>query len=391
MIGHGDAFIMRDPSGIRPLYYYYDDEIVVAASERPAIQTAFDLNYQKINELRRGHALIVKKDGRISEDPFIAEAPRRSCSFERIYFSRGTDRDIYLERKKLGSILSESVLEAIDYDLAHSVFSFVPNTAETAFLGLIEGVNSHLDDIKIKRLQSGEKLEGDDLAAMIYMKPRVEKLVDKDAKLRTFIADEVVRGDMIAHVYDVTYGIVNDHVDTIVLMDDSIVRGATLRDSIISICLKLNPHKIIIVSSAPQIRYPDCYGIDMSRMGDFIAFQALIALLDENGKNYLIQETYEKCKKELEREDNIYINHVVDLYNEFTYKEISNKIAELITPPNTSIDIEVIYQSIEGLHAACPNNNGDWYFTGNYPTVGGHKVVLRAFINYVEKKNVRAY
>ena len=391
MIGHGDAFIMRDPAGIRPLYYYYDDEVVVAASERPAIQTAFNLNYQKINELRRGHALIIKKDGRISEDAFIDEAPRRSCSFERIYFSRGTDRDIYLERKKLGQILSEPVLDAIDYDLAHTVFSFVPNTAETAFLGLVEGVNTHLDQIKINRLESDEMLEGEALANMIKMKPRVEKLVDKDAKLRTFIADEVVRGDMIAHVYDVTYGIVNDHVDTIVLMDDSIVRGATLRDSIISILLKLNPHKIIIVSSAPQIRYPDCYGIDMSRLGAFIAFQALIALLDENGKNYLIQETYEKCKEELKREDNNYQNHVIDLYNEFTYKEISNKIAELITPPNTNTEVQVIYQSIEGLHAACPNNNGDWYFTGNYPTVGGHKVVLRAFINYVEKKNVRAY
>ena len=382
---------MRDPSGIRPLYYYYDDEVVVAASERPPIQTAFDLKYHEINELRRGHALIVKKDGRISESQYIDEEPRRPCSFERIYFSRGTDRDIYLERKKLGHILSSPVLESIEYDLAHTVFSFVPNTAETSFMGLIEGVNDHLDQIKIKRLQSDEKLEGDALEKMIKMKPRVEKLVVKDAKLRTFIADEVVRGDMVSHVYDVTYGIVNDHVDTLVLVDDSIVRGTTLRDSIISICLRLNPRKIIIVSSAPQIRYPDCYGIDMSRMGDFIAFQALIALLDESGKSYLIKDVYSKCVEELKRTDNIFVNHVTELYSEFTTKEISAKIAELITPPNTPIDIEVIYQTVDGLHAACPNNNGDWYFTGDYPTVGGNKVVLRAFINYVEKKNVRAY
>lgn len=391
MIGHGDAFVMRDPSGIRPMHYYQDDEVVVAASERPAIQTAFNLRYHQIRELRRGHALIVKKDGEVSESEFIETAPRRACSFERIYFSRGTDRDIYIERKKLGQILSESVLKSIEYDLAHSVFSFVPNTAETAFMGMVEGINKHLDAIKIKRLNSDEKLEGEALKEMIEMKPRVEKLVVKDAKLRTFIADEVIRGDMVSHVYDVTYGIVNDHVDTLVLMDDSIVRGTTLRDSIISICLRLNPKKIIIVSSAPQIRYPDCYGIDMSRMGDFIAFQALCALLEENGKSYLLQEVYEKCKEELKREDKQYVNHVATLYSEFSHKEVSKKIAELITPPETKIEIEVIYQTIEGLHAACPNNNGDWYFTGDYPTSGGNKVVLRAFINYVEKKNVRAY
>ena len=391
MIGHGDAFIMRDPSGIRPMFYYQDDEVVVAASERPAIQTAFDLRYHQIRELRRGHALIIKKDGQVTESQFIDEAPRRPCSFERIYFSRGTDRDIYLERKKLGQILSAPVLEAIEYDLAHTVFSFVPNTAETSFMGLIEGVNSHLDDIKIKRLNSKEEMNAEELADMIKMKPRVEKLVVKDAKLRTFIANEVVRGDMVSHIYDVTYGIVNDHVDTLVIMDDSIVRGTTLRDSIISICLRLNPRKIIIVSSAPQIRYPDCYGIDMSRMGDFIAFQALISLLNENGKSFLIQETYQKCIDELKRTDGNYDNHVIDLYSQFSAKEISAKIAQLITPPDTSIDIEVIYQSIDGLHAACPNNNGDWYFTGDYPTAGGHKVVLKAYINYVEKKNVRAY
>ncbi len=391
MIGHGDAFIMRDPSGIRPLHYYYDDEVVVAASERPPIQTAFNLKYHKIKELRRGHALIIKKDGRIEESPFIEESPRRSCSFERIYFSRGTDRDIYLERKKLGENLSSSVLESIEYDLDHTVFSFVPNTAETAFMGLVEGVNKHLDEIKLKRLRSDEQLSDDGLERMIKMKPRVEKLVVKDAKLRTFIADEVVRGDMVSHVYDVTYGIVNDHVDTLVLMDDSIVRGTTLRDSIISICLRLNPRKIIIVSSAPQIRYPDCYGIDMSRMGQFIAFQALIQLLEDHGKSYLIQEVYQKCIDELKIEKSDYINHVKELYSEFTTKEISNKIAQLITPEGSEIDVEVIYQTIDGLHAACPNNNGDWYFTGNYPTGGGNKVVLRSFINYVEKKNVRAY
>jgi len=391
MIGHGDAFIMRDPSGIRPLHYYYDDEVVVAASERPPIQTAFDLRYHNIKELRRGHALIIKKDGRISEKQFIEEAPRRSCSFERIYFSRGTDRDIYLERKKLGENLSEPVLDLIEYDLDHTVFSFVPNTAETSFMGLVEGLNKHLDDIKIKRLSSDEKLTDDELSRMIKMKPRVEKLVVKDAKLRTFIADEVVRGDMVSHVYDVTYGIVNDHVDTLVLMDDSIVRGTTLRDSIISICLRLNPRKIIIVSSAPQIRYPDCYGIDMSRMGQFIAFQALIHLLEDQGKTYLIQEVYEKCKTELTRTDGVFTNHVKELYAEFTTKEVSAKIAELITPPETEVEVEVIYQTVDGLHAACPNNNGDWYFTGDYPTQGGNKVVLRAFVNYVEKKNVRAY
>lgn len=392
MIGHGDSFIIRDKSGIRPLFYYYDDEVVVAASERPAIQTAFGLKYDQIRELRRAHALIVKKNGRISEVPYTDEGERLACSFERIYFSRGTDRDIYLERKKLGRLLAEPVLEAIEYDLDHTIFSFVPNTAETAYYGLIEGIQDRLDEVKIKRLTSDEKLRPQDIERIICMKPRTEKLVVKDDKLRTFIADEVVRDDMVSHVYDVTYGIVQNDIDTLVLIDDSIVRGTTLRDSIISSCLRLRPRKIIILSSAPQIRYPDCYGIDMSRMGEFIAFQALHELLIQRGLTYELQKVYELCKQALMKSQvEEPINHVKALYDLFTTREITDKIAQLITPAHTSVEVQVIYQTVEGLHAACPSHKGDWYFTGDYPTVGGTKVALRALVNFVEKKNVRAY
>jgi amidophosphoribosyltransferase len=392
MIGHGDAFLMRDPSGIRPAFYYVDDEIVVAASERPAIQTAMNVSFRDIRELGRGHALIVKKDGRVSELPYIKPNERRACSFERIYFSRGTDRDIYLERKKLGANLCDAVLKAVDYDLEHTVFSFVPNTAETAFFGLVEGVNERLNEFKFKRIKEIESDPEDSiLKGILKQRVRVEKLVVKDAKLRTFIADEVVRSDMVSHVYDVTYGIVRNEVDTLVLIDDSIVRGTTLRDSIISICARLKPRRIVIVSSAPQIRYPDCYGIDMSRLSEFIAFQALISLLHDNGKEYMLNEVYDSCIAQANLKKEEFENHVIKLYDQFTAEEISDKIAELVTPKNVNIPVKVIYQSIEGLHEACPNNNGDWYFTGDYPTPGGNKVVSRAFINYMENKNVRAY
>ena len=323
LIGHGDAFIMRDPSGIRPAFYYKDDEIIVAASERPAIQTALNVNIRTIHELRRGHALIVKKDGRAQELPYIEERERRACSFERIYFSRGTDRDIYLERKKLGSNLSDTVLETVDYDLDHTVFSFVPNTAETAFFGLVEGVEERLDAFKLKRIRDMSSEDMDTkLEGLLKQKVRVEKLVVKDAKLRTFIADEVVRSDMVSHVYDVTYGIVENEVDTLVLIDDSIVRGTTLRDSIISICARLKPRRIVIVSSAPQIRYPDCYGIDMSRLSEFVAFQALISLLHERNKEYLLHEVYDSCVAQANSPKEEVVNHVCRLYDEFTADEI---------------------------------------------------------------------
>ena len=392
MIGHGDAFILRDRNGIRPAYYYQDDEIVVAASERPAIQTAINVKYNKIQEIRRGHALIIKKDGRVSEMPIIEEGKRMSCSFERIYFSRGTDRDIYLERKKLGELLAEQVLDKIQYDLDHTVFSFVPNTAETAFFGLIQGINKTLDQYKLNRIDVAREEGSDiDLQKLITLRPRVEKLIDKDAKLRTFIADEGMRNDMVSHVYDVTYGIVQNDVDTLVLIDDSIVRGTTLRDSIISICARLYPKKIIILSSAPQIRFPDCYGIDMSRMGEFVAFKALVELLKDSGMENMLDETYRACLKENEKPEEEINNVVKDLYAHFAYEEVSHKIAQIVTPKELDIDVEVIFQTLEGLHNSCPQHKGDWYFSGNYPTRGGNKVVNRAFINYMEHKNVRAY
>jgi amidophosphoribosyltransferase len=395
MIGHGDAFVMRDPSGIRPAFYYRNDEVVVAASERPAIQTAFNIHISEVKEIKPGHALIIKRDGRVMEQEYIDPQPRNACSFERIYFSRGTDRDIYLERKKLGENLTTAVLEAVDYDFKHTVFSFVPNTAESAFLGLVKGIekaiNKWKEDKIFKHYHKKEDLNPKKLEKILSINPRVEKIVVKDAKQRTFIADTSSREEMVSHVYDVTYGIVENEVDNLVLLDDSIVRGTTLHDSIIKIVSRLRPKKIVIVSSAPQIRFPDCYGIDMSKMKEFVAFRALVALLEENGKTYLLEEAYDRCKAQENLPKEEVTNEVAALYDAFTYEEVSAKIAEIVTPPGTKPEVQVIYQTIEGLREACPDNNGDWYFSGNYPTPGGNRVVNRAFINYMEKKDVRAY
>ncbi|MEM1321360.1 MAG: amidophosphoribosyltransferase [Bacteroidota bacterium] len=392
LIGHGDAFVMRDPSGIRPAFYYANDEVAVVASERPAIQTAFNVHFSKIRELQRGHVLIIKRDGQVEEKPYIDQRERMACSFERIYFSRGTDRDIYLERKKLGELLAEQVLQAVNYNFRNTVFSFVPNTAESAFYGLVKGVEDRLNEVKKAQiLELGKDIKPKKLEKILEQRARVEKIAVKDAKLRTFIADDASRGDLVSHVYDVTYGIVNNDKDTLVLLDDSIVRGTTLRDSIIKIVSRLRPKKIIVVSSAPQIRYPDCYGIDMSRLKSFVAFRALVALLKEHKKEHLLQETYERCKAQQALPKEKIKNEVIELYNTFGYEEISAKIAEIVTPPGIKPKVEVIYQTIEGLHQACPNNKGDWYFSGVYPTPGGNQVINQAFINFMENKDERAY
>jgi amidophosphoribosyltransferase len=392
IFGNGDAFIFRDPSGIRPAFYYYDDEIVVAASERPAIQTTFDIKVDQIHELGRGNALIVKNTGEITEANIKEPFENKACSFERIYFSRGTDRDIYLERKELGKLLTKKVLEAVDYDLENSIFSFIPNTAEVAFYGMMQGIDDALNELKTEEILKGKRtLSKEDVRNIMRTKVRVEKLVVKDAKMRTFISDTDTRGELVSHVYDVTYGIVRDYKDTLILIDDSIVRGTTLKDSIISIVSRLRPKKIIIISSAPQIRYPDCYGIDMSRMNDFVAFRALISLLKEDDKEHLLFETYEKCKAQEKDPALPVINHVKTLYDEYTEEQISAKIAEIVTPSIVEMPVEVIYQSVDDLHKAMPNHTGDWYFSGNFPTEGGTRVVNRAFINYMENKDERAY
>jgi amidophosphoribosyltransferase len=394
MIGHGDSVVMRDQGGIRPAYYYHDDEVAVVASERPAIQTTFDLQFNDVKELKPGHAFIIKCHGMVSEVPYIDPTPVRPCSFERIYFSRGTDRDIYLERKNLGKQLTKSILEAVDYDFKHTIFSYVPNTAESAFYGLMDGIQEEMNKAKeeeIMKLVEKDKLKPKKLEKILSLKPRIEKVIVKDAKQRTFIADSTSRGQLVSHVYDVTYGIVENEEDTIVLIDDSIVRGTTLRDSILQIVSRLRPKKIIVVSSAPQIRYPDCYGIDMSIMGDFVAFKALVALLKEQGKEHLLQETYKACKAQLELQVEDMTNAVRPLYDEFTYEEVSAKIAEIITPKGIVPEVEVIYQTVEGLHNAIHTHNGDWYFSGNYPTPGGNRVVNKSFMNYMEGKEERAY
>ncbi|MEL7118856.1 MAG: amidophosphoribosyltransferase [Bacteroidota bacterium] len=392
LIGHGDAFVMRDPSGIRPAFYYQDDEVVVVTSERPAIQTAFNVHFSKVKEVKPGHALVVKMDGRVSEKPFIEPRERKACSFERIYFSRGTDKDIYLERKKLGQQLTDSVLEAIEYDFDNTVFSFVPNTAESSFLGLMEGIHSRLNEIKHKRiLELGDDLTPESLEKILKLHPRVEKIVVKDAKQRTFIADTTSRGKLVSYVYDVTYGVVQNYTDNLVLIDDSIVRGTTLKSSILQIVSRLKPKKVIIVSSAPQIRFPDCYGIDMSKMKDFVAFRALVALLEDHNKEYLLEEAYERCKAQEDLPKEMISNQVQSLYDEFSYEEVSQKISEIIRPEGIEPEVQVIYQTIDGLRAACPNNDGDWYFSGDYPTPGGNKVVNKAYINYIENQDVRAY
>ncbi|MFD2583969.1 amidophosphoribosyltransferase [Pedobacter vanadiisoli] len=392
MVGNGDSFIMRDPAGIRPAYYYYDDEIVVAASERPALQTAFNIQYKDVKEIDPGHALIIKKNGQVSMEQFREPTERLSCSFERIYFSKGSDVEIYRERKQLGRLLSDKILKAVNYDLKNTVFSFIPNTAEVAFFGMVDGVQRYVRNLqKETLLHKKEQLNDEQLDELLSLAPRVEKLAVKDVKLRTFITQDADRSEMVAHVYDTTYGIINNHQDTLVALDDSIVRGTTLKQSIIKIVDRLHPKKIIIVSSAPQIRYPDCYGIDMSRMGQFVAFDAAIQLLTERGMWQVIEDVYTKCKASLLLPKEEIVNHVKEIYKPFTPEEISAKIAEIITPKGTVAEVEVIYQSLENLHEACPKNKGDWYFSGNYPTPGGNKVVNKAFVNWKEGNNQRAY
>ncbi|GAB4337945.1 MAG: amidophosphoribosyltransferase [Flammeovirgaceae bacterium] len=389
--GSGTAFVARDPAGIRPAYYYADDEIVVIASEKPAIKTAFNVDYNQIKEVRPAHALIIHKDGTFAEYPFAEPLPKRSCSFERIYFSRGTDPEIYNERKALGELLVPLILEKINYDLENAVFSYIPNTAETSFLGMMKGLENYLIKQRVKAIEEG-RLKGEALEKLLSFRPRVEKLVIKDAKLRTFITDDGNRDDLVAHVYDTTYEVIQKHKDTLVVIDDSIVRGTTLEKSIISMLDKLSPKKIVIVSSAPQIRYPDCYGIDMSRMGDFIAFRAMLNLLKADGKQHLIEETYQKCKKALELPQNeAMINHVQTLYQNYSDGAISAEIARMVRPKNIQAEIEIVFQTVDNLHKASPNHTGDWYFTGNYPTLGGVRVVNQAFVNYMEGKKGRAY
>lgn len=392
LFGHGDAFVLRDPSGIRPAFWYEDDEVCVVASERPVIQTAFRLKYDQVNELTPGSALIIKKSGKVSEVKINEPRDLKSCSFERIYFSRGNDYDIYAERKNLGKLVVDQVLKAVDYDLDNSVFSFIPNTAETSFYGMIKGLEDYLNDKKFQAiLDLGANPSPEQLKEIIYQRARIEKIAIKDAKLRTFITQDDARDDLVAHVYDITYGSVVRGKDNLVVIDDSIVRGTTLKQSILRILDRLEPVKIVVVSSAPQIRYPDCYGIDMAKMGDFIAFEAAIQLLKEQGKSHIIDDVYKKCIEQASLPKEQIKNYVKEIYAPFTAEEISAKIAVLLTPPNIKAKVEIVYQSIENLHAACPNHKGDWYFTGNYPTPGGNKVVNRAFINFIEGKNERAY
>ncbi len=394
LIGHGDAFVLRDPGGIRPAFYYADDEIVVVASERPAIQTSLNIRYFQVKELKPGHALIIKKNGTVTEELCKEPTTTTPCSFERIYFSRGTDRDIYLERKRLGELLADKIMKAINYDIENTIFSFIPNTAEVAFFGMVKGLEAKLNDIKSQRileLSQKNELTDEALQKIMNLSIRAEKLAVKDEKLRTFIADDASRGQMVAHVYDVTYGIVKNEVDTLVLIDDSIVRGTTLKDSIIYILSTLKPKKIIIVSSAPQIRYPDCYGIDMSKMKEFVAFRALVALLHEDGKAHLMDEVYQKCLEQENLPIEEVTNQVKALYAHYTDEQISAKISTLVTPENITPEVQVIYQSIEDLHQACPNHHGDWYFSGDYPTPGGMRVVNRAYMNYMKNSDERAY
>ena len=392
LFGHGDAFVLRDPSGIRPVFYYSDDEIVVVTSERPVIQTAFNVPIDSVKELAPGHALIIKKDGKFTSSEIIEPLEKTACSFERIYFSRGSDADIYQERQKLGSQLCPSVLKSVDYDLKNTVFSYIPNTAEVAFGGLIEGLHHYANTIKRhKILQMGSNVRDPELSEILTIRPRVHKIAIKDAKLRTFITNDSQRDDMVAHVYDTTYGVIKEGVDNLVIVDDSIVRGTTLKQSILKILDRLGPKKIVVVSSAPQIRYPDCYGIDMAKLGDFIAFQAAVQLLKDNFKDNLLDELYEKAKAQEDLPKEQIVNVVKDIYEPFSAEQISAKIAELLRPDSINAEVDIIYQSIEGLHNAIPNHKGDWYFTGNYPTAGGNKVVNKSFINYMEGKNVRAY
>jgi len=388
MIGHGDMFVLRDPAGIRPVFYYKDDEIVAIASERPQLQTALNIPIDSVQEVEPGHALVVRYDGTISSECINEPLPKKSCSFERIYFSRGTDSDIYRERKELGSSLAESVLSKVDYDLEHTVFSYIPNTAETAFYGIVEGIRKYQTDKIAESITKG--ISGEEIQRLLRIQPRIEKLMTKDAKLRTFITADADREDLVAKVYDTTYGIIGRE-DTLVVLDDSIVRGTTLRTSILRILDRLGMKKIIIVSSSPQIRFPDCYGIDMSKMADFVAFEAAVDLINEQGKTQILDEIYQACLEEENKPTAQTINHVTRLFEPFTPEEISERIGQILTPPDMNAEVEIIYQTIEGLHKACPNHTGDWYFTGDYPTPGGNRVANRSFVNFMEKKDARAY
>lgn len=392
IFGHGDAFVMRDPAGIRPAFFYQDEEILVVASERPVIQTAFNIPLQSVQEIKPGYALIAKKDGTISQEMFREPVEQMSCSFERIYFSRGSDADIYKERKQLGNLLCPQVLEAVNHDIKNTVFSFIPNTAEVSYYGMMDGIHEYVRNFqKDVLLHRADKISDEELDEMLSIKPRFEKLNVKDAKLRTFITQDADRQDMVQHVYDTTYGIVRDDVDTIVAIDDSIVRGTTLKQSILTILDRLHPKKIIIVSSAPQIRYPDCYGIDMSRMGEFVAFEAAISLLKKRGLAHIIDEVYQRCLASLVKPKDEVENYVKAIYEPFTDDEISAEVTQIVKPHDLQAELQVIFQKLENLHVACPDHKGDWYFSGNYPTPGGNKVVNRAFMNWMEGKNVRAY
>ena len=392
MVGHGDAFVYRDPWGIRPAFYYANDEVVVVASERPVIQTVMNVTTDEVQEVKPGYAIIIKQNGDYSMEEIRVPQKRSSCSFERIYFSRGTDRDIYYERKKLGELLTPAILDAVNYDLGNTVFSFIPNTAETAFYGMVKGVENYmLDEKKRIILENRDSLTPEELDKVISSRPRVEKIAVKDIKLRTFISQDKGREDLVGHVYDITYGSVVPEKDNLVVIDDSIVRGTTLKESILRILDRLNPKSIVVVSSSPQIRYPDCYGIDMAKLGDFVAFRAAIALLKETGQEGVIDSVYKKCKAQENLPKEEIVNYVKDIYRPFTPEQISNKVAELLTPKGMKAEVKIVFQSVENLHAACPTDNGDWYFTGNYPTPGGNKVVNRSFINFVEGKNQRAY
>lgn len=388
MTGYGAAFVARDPSGIRPAYYYADDEVVVVASEKPAIKTAFNVDYNQIKEIDRGHALIINKSGDYGQYPFIDQLEKTSCSFERIYFSRGSDPDIYNERKALGKNLIPQILQSINYDLKNTVFSYIPNTAETAYLGMMEGLEDFLMEKRKEVIVDG-KPHVDSIEDILSFRPRVEKLVMKDVKMRTFITNDNSRDEMVAHVYDTTYEVIEKGVDTLVIIDDSIVRGTTLEKSILKMLDKLEPKKIVIVSSAPQIRFPDCYGIDMSKVFEFVAFRALLELIKEAGKEDFLEEVKIKAEIALETEKNF--NEVNALYDLFTYEQVSNKIADIVKPEGMKAELEVIYQTVDNLHKACPNHSGDWYFTGNFPTKGGARVANKAFVNFMEGKLVRAY
>ncbi len=392
IIGHGDSFVYRDPWGIRPAFYYHDEEIAVVASERPVIQTALNARYEDVKQLPPGHAIVIKKDGEVRVDKVLEPRERKSCSFERIYFSRGSDREIYRERKKLGELLVPRVMKAIDYDVRNTVFSFIPNTSESAFYGLLQGIEDEL--IKRKKDMIHNKiheLTEEDLVEIISERPRVEKIAIKDIKLRTFISQDKGRDDLVGHVYDITYGTLRPGIDNLVVIDDSIVRGTTLKQSILRILDRLGPKKIIVVSSSPQIRYPDCYGIDMAKLGDFIAFKAAIQLLKDRGMESVINNVYRKCREQKDLPKEEFVNYVKEIYEPFSQEEISVKISELLTSKSIRAEVEIVYQTIDNLHIACPNDKGDWYFTGEYPTPGGNKVASNSFLNFIEGVDSRAY